>query len=149
MQRRKHESGYVWGVPRLRGRAARGGTCLRARRPLRRHRAGRGRGLPLCGAQRLGRGGALAHGHDLRGRGGLAEPGAAGGRGWGAPVMSAEHPDMTDVEQILAVDPDIAMRLGLVGHPMVVKVHEYLERGYRIRVSKGPNERKPYSRIWL
>ena len=119
--------------------------------------------------------------------------------------MTAEHPDMTDVEQILAdprgryyrdlqdraayvfvtgtfpshlrtfftrvlavittterspttfagragslaVDPDVAIRLGLVGHPMVVKVREYLERGYRIRVSKGPNERKPYYKVWL
>jgi hypothetical protein len=119
--------------------------------------------------------------------------------------MSAEHPDMTDVEAILSdphgrhfrdlrdraayvfvtgtfpthlrvfftrvlavvsttemaastfagragsltVAPAIAMRLGLTVHPMVVKVREYVERGYRIRISKGANERKPYYKVWV
>jgi hypothetical protein len=49
----------------------------------------------------------------------------------------------------LTIDPDIATRLGLNHHPMVVKVGEYVQNGYKIRISKGPNERKPYSKVWL
>jgi hypothetical protein len=49
----------------------------------------------------------------------------------------------------LAVDPDIAMRLGLAEHPMAQKVLEHIREGYQIRVSRGPNVRKPYYKIWL
>jgi len=47
------------------------------------------------------------------------------------------------------IDPEIAEALGLANHPMVEAVREHLAQGYRIRVSQGPNERKPYSKVWL
>lgn len=32
---------------------------------------------------------------------------------------------------------------------MVTKVREYVARGYRITISLGANERKPYTKIYL
>jgi hypothetical protein len=43
--------------------------------------------------------------------------------------------------------PEYADRLGLEAHPMVRKVREHQEDGYRIRLSLGPNERKPYGKV--
>lgn len=47
------------------------------------------------------------------------------------------------------LDAEIALRLDLENHPMVQKVREFLARGYRIKVSLGANERKPYGKIFL
>jgi hypothetical protein len=47
------------------------------------------------------------------------------------------------------VDERVAERLNLDTHPMVVKVREFVAAGYRIRVSLGPNARKPYTKVFL
>lgn len=45
------------------------------------------------------------------------------------------------------VDEFIVEHMALENHPMVIKVREYLACGWRIQVSKGPNSRKPFSKI--
>ena len=42
-----------------------------------------------------------------------------------------------------------ADRLDLEAHPMVVKVRQFIDDGYQIRLSLGPNERKSYSKVLL
>ncbi|HEX3918852.1 MAG TPA: hypothetical protein VHW60_16060 [Caulobacteraceae bacterium] len=54
-------------------------------------------------------------------------------------------PDVAD----RVVATGIADQLQLATHPMVTKVRDYIEQGYRIRVSQGPNVRKPFYKIWL
>ncbi len=49
----------------------------------------------------------------------------------------------------LKLDEDMVRRLGLDLHPMVEKVRDYIRDGWRIRVSRGPNSRKPYTKIFL
>ena len=43
----------------------------------------------------------------------------------------------------------MAERLALDDHPMVRKVREYIDHGYVILTSLGPNRRKPYTKIFL
>jgi hypothetical protein len=47
------------------------------------------------------------------------------------------------------VDDEVASRLDLDRHPMVTKVHGFLQDGYRIRASRGPNARRPYGKVFL
>ncbi len=49
----------------------------------------------------------------------------------------------------LQLDQRIVTKLDLENHPMVTRVREYVAKGYRITISLGPNERKPYTRIYL
>lgn len=49
----------------------------------------------------------------------------------------------------LQVDPVIAGKLELDTHPMVVKVRQYIKDGWRIQVSRGANERKPYTKVFM
>lgn len=49
----------------------------------------------------------------------------------------------------LKLDERIATKLNLGAHPMVQKTEEYIANGYRIRTSRGPNARKPYTKIFL
>lgn len=49
----------------------------------------------------------------------------------------------------LKMDELIASKLNLPSHPMVVKVQEYVNDGWRIRVSRGPNARKPFTKVFL
>lgn len=49
----------------------------------------------------------------------------------------------------LQLDQRIVVKLDLENHPMVTKVREYVARGYRITISLGANERKPYTKIYL
>ena len=49
----------------------------------------------------------------------------------------------------LKINKEAAIRLSLDDHPMVTKVRQYLAEGYRITVSRNPNARRPYGRIFL
>ncbi|MBX9708386.1 MAG: hypothetical protein K2X61_10675 [Caulobacteraceae bacterium] len=40
-------------------------------------------------------------------------------------------------------------RLRLNQHPMVLKAREYVSDGWLIRASRGPNERRPYTKVFL
>ena len=54
--------------------------------------------------------------------------------------------DLTGGRRVLE---HIAREMRLDDHPMTRKVQEYVEGGYRIRLSKGPNVRKPYRQILM
>jgi len=49
----------------------------------------------------------------------------------------------------IAVNAEIVATMGLDEHPMVTKVRDYIEQGYRIIVSRGSSTRKPYTKIFL
>ncbi len=37
----------------------------------------------------------------------------------------------------------------LQGHKMLAQARQYVLKGYRLSVSRGPNERRPFGRVWL
>lgn len=47
------------------------------------------------------------------------------------------------------VEQENVERLGLAMHPMVRKTKEFLAMGYAIQTQRGPNERRPYSKVFL
>lgn len=49
----------------------------------------------------------------------------------------------------MKLDDNIVAKMDLANHPMVLKTREYVESGYRITVSRGANNRKPYTKIFL
>lgn len=49
----------------------------------------------------------------------------------------------------LKLDERVVQKLDLDNHPMVQKVREYIAEGYRITVSRGANNRKPYTKIFM
>ena len=50
---------------------------------------------------------------------------------------------------VLKFDEHVAKRLGLENHPMVRKVRTQVADGYRIKISRGPNSRKPYTKVFV
>lgn len=49
----------------------------------------------------------------------------------------------------LKLNDDATERLGIKDHPMVLKTQQYVKDGWRIKVSRGPNARKPYTKIFM
>lgn len=49
----------------------------------------------------------------------------------------------------MKVREDIVSRLQLAEHPMVAKVRTLVDQGWRIQISRGQNERKPYTKVFL
>jgi hypothetical protein len=49
----------------------------------------------------------------------------------------------------LRVAEDVVEALGLDSHPMVLKVRELQAKRWQIRVSLGPNERRPYTKVFM
>jgi hypothetical protein len=49
----------------------------------------------------------------------------------------------------LKIDEVIASKLELSAHPMALKAQQYVNDGWRIRVSHGPNARKPFTKVFL
>lgn len=56
---------------------------------------------------------------------------------------------MDGLSGALKLNDDIVERLDLRAHPMVLKVREYVSNGWRIKTSRGPNARKPYTKVFL
>ncbi|MBB5744814.1 hypothetical protein [Brevundimonas variabilis] len=54
-----------------------------------------------------------------------------------------------DVAGPLRVADDVVEALALDSHPMVLKVREQQAARWQIRVSLGPNERKPYTKVFM
>lgn len=50
---------------------------------------------------------------------------------------------------VLKVDEDVSSRLGLGDHPMVRKVRAQVADGFRIRASRGPNSRRPFTKVFM
>jgi hypothetical protein len=49
----------------------------------------------------------------------------------------------------MRLNDDMTERLDLEAHPMVKKVRGFIADGWRIKVSKGSNQRKPYTKIFM
>lgn len=49
----------------------------------------------------------------------------------------------------LKLNDDVASKLDLSQHPMVMKTRAYVANGWRIKSSREPNARKPYTKIFL
>ena len=49
----------------------------------------------------------------------------------------------------LCVVDDVVASLALDSHPMVLKVREQQAERWRIRVSLGPNERRPFTKVFM
>lgn len=47
------------------------------------------------------------------------------------------------------IDDMMVGKLELEKHPMVMKVREYVDAGWRIQLARGANERKPFSKVFL
>jgi hypothetical protein len=50
---------------------------------------------------------------------------------------------------MLKLEDRIVQKLDLENHAMVRKVREFVADGYKIKVSRGPNSRKPYTKIFM
>lgn len=50
---------------------------------------------------------------------------------------------------LIGLDRWAVEQLGLANHPMVLKTREMVEAGWRIRISRGPNARTPYTKVFL
>lgn len=49
----------------------------------------------------------------------------------------------------LQLDPGTVEALDLDTHPLITKVREYLQQGYRISISREQHARRPYSKVML
>ena len=56
---------------------------------------------------------------------------------------------MDGLSGALKLNGDVVERLDLRAHPMVLKVRECVSNGFRIKTSRGPNARKPYTTVFL
>lgn len=63
--------------------------------------------------------------------------------------MQNQPASLDGLSGALKLNEDIVKRLGLESHPMVVKVREHVQGGWRIKTSRGPNARKPYTKTFL
>ncbi len=50
---------------------------------------------------------------------------------------------------VLKLNDDVAEKLNLPNHPMVLKVKQHVADGWRIKPSRGPNARKPYTKVFM
>ena len=50
---------------------------------------------------------------------------------------------------VLRLNDDVAEKLNLPNHPMVLKTKQYIRDGWRIKPSRGPNARKPYTKVFM
>lgn len=56
---------------------------------------------------------------------------------------------MDGLSGALRLNDDVVAKLDLKQHPMVLKTKEHVEGGWRIKTSRGPNARKPYTKAFL
>lgn len=63
--------------------------------------------------------------------------------------MHDQPQSMDALSGALKLNDDAVERLDLRAHPMVLKVREYVNNGWRIKTSLGPNARKPYTKVFL
>lgn len=47
------------------------------------------------------------------------------------------------------IKPEVASRLNLDDHPMVVKTRSCIKEGYRIALSLGSTDRRPYTKVFM
>jgi hypothetical protein len=45
--------------------------------------------------------------------------------------------------------PSYVQSFRLQEHPLVLQARRYVKEGYHLSVSRGPNERRPFGRVWL
>ena len=59
-------------------------------------------------------------------------------------LISESAPDANGERRIV---DEVAVRPRLDHHPMVRRVQTFVAEGYRIKVSRGPNARRPYGKV--
>lgn len=67
-------------------------------------------------------------------------------------LVSKMHNDPVSLDGLsgaLKLEDEVVSKLNLPSHPMVVKVRRYVQDGWRIKASRGPNARKPYTKVFL